>query len=327
MIVGFIIENLDMNWQKIFIKLNEDFPEHNFINTVNHDPKFIIEQSDVLVLYAISEEELNHAKKLKVIFTPFAGVDSLPLELIKKLNIQLSNTHWNAKYVAEKALGLALSVMGRTVEFHKRLEKGLWSGYLTKNEQYQNWTSLYDKSCTILGFGAIGKAIVRLLAPYECSIKAFKRKINKNDLKYNVKFTTDLKDALTDSDVCFNTLPLTNETRHLINSSNINLLYDSFVINVGRGSVIEEKSFFEALKSGAIKGAGIDVWYCYPNNLSACLPSLYPFHELSNVVISPHVASESYEGLDLFVNSTIDRIRTYLSTGKIINQVIHNQGY
>ena len=91
--------------------------------------------------------------------------------------------------------------------------------------------------------------------------------------------------------------------------------------------MIEEKSFFEALKNGDIKGAGIDVWYCYPENESACLPSIYPFHKLSNVVISPHVASESAEGLNLFINSTVNRIRTYLSNGKIINPVIHVKGY
>ena len=327
MTIGFLLEKWDDNWKKIFKELRNEFQEHSFICSFDQRRSKIIEESDVLILENISMEELCSANNLKVIFTPFVGVNELPIEKLRELNIKVSNSHWTSKYVAEKAIGLALAVMGRTVEFHKRLEKGLWSGYLAKELEYQYWSSLFGKKCSILGYGVIGKVLGKLLKPFGCSIKAFKRNISEESSDPQITFTNDLKYSLTDIDVCFNTLPLTNETKHLINSTNIHWLQDSFFINVGRGSVIEERALFDALKTGIIKGAGIDVWYCYPQNEWGCFPSLYPFHTLPNVVLSPHTASDSFEGFALWADSTAKRIRKFLLSGEITNSVSLEQGY
>jgi len=89
-----------------------------------------------------------------------------------------------------------------------------------------------------------------------------------------------------------------------------------FIVNVGRGELLEEKAFFESLKDGILKGAAIDAWYAYPGPGNARVPpSRYPFHELENVLLSPHVAGFTPEAAARNIEATIENIRAFLETG------------
>jgi len=92
-------------------------------------------------------------------------------------------------------------------------------------------------------------------------------------------------------------LPLTKETHHLINKEIISQMQGKFLVNVGRGQIIEEEALYYALKNGILAGAAIDTWYLYPDSDHAVqLPSRYPIHTFKNVVISPHVGGFTIEG-------------------------------
>jgi phosphoglycerate dehydrogenase-like enzyme len=137
-----------------------------------------------------------------------------------------------------------------------------------------------------------------------------------------------LEKALRDPHVIFITLPLTEGTKELINQKNSHLLKDKFLVNVARGEIIEEKTLYESLKNGILKGAAIDCWYNYPNSkVRYTLPSKYPIHKLTNIVISPHAASHSVEGKRYQLEDTLMNIKAYIKTGMPTDIVDLKAGY
>ena len=105
----------------------------------------------------------------------------------------------------------------------------------------------------------------------------------------------------------------------MINARILSTMAGKFIVNVGRGEVVEEKALYEALKNGVLKGAGLDVWYTYPQpgkTGGIQLPSTYPFHELPNVVLSPHVGGLTPHAVEMNISQTIENMRTYLKTGR-----------
>ncbi len=325
--IGFLTRENDDSFEDAIKILREKFSKNTFYSSCETERDHVIKNSEALIVTNFSEEEAKLAKKLKIVFIPFVGLNSLPLRYFKEKGILVSNTHWNSKYVAEKALGLTLALLGRTVEFHSLLERGIWSGFLAKDKAFQNWTSLYNKKCTILGYGSIGKDLAKLLKVFDCEMMAFKRHIEDFDDKAVDMVTDNLETALNFGEVLFFTLPLTNQTRYMINEENIGLLKDKYIINVGRGKLIKEEPLYHGLKSGAIKGAAIDVWYKYPDDEQLVMPFNFPFHMLNNVVISPHTASDAYEGIHDWVDTTVKRIEQFLETGEILNHVDLSRGY
>jgi len=89
-----------------------------------------------------------------------------------------------------------------------------------------------------------------------------------------------------------------------------------FLVNVGRGSIVNEEGLYEALKSGVLKGAAIDTWYTYPVTGVLGAPSRYPIHKLSNVVLSPHVGGSTNQASARSIEDTVANIRSYLMTGR-----------
>ena len=324
---GFVTRENDLSFEGAVEILRDKYKEHQFFSSNSEGKESVLKKADVLIVTDLTEEEAMLSESLKVVFVPFVGINSLPVRYFARNGIAISNTHWNSKYVAEKALGLSLALLGRTVEFHTMLERGIWGGFLAKEKEYQNWTSLYNKKCTILGYGSIGRDLAKLLKSFNCEITAFKRNVSDFE-EENVDFVTDnLSEAIEKGEVLFFTLPLTQQTRYIINERNVQLLKDKYVINVGRGKVIKEKPFYLALKNRMIKGAAIDVWYNYPEDEKIMLPFNYPFHMLSNVVLSPHTASDAYEGITDWVDTTVLRVEKFIQTGEILNQVDLNRGY
>ena len=104
----------------------------------------------------------------------------------------------------------------------------------------------------------------------------------------------ELPSLLPGADVLVICLPLTDETRGLIGGSELALMPErAILVNVGRGPIVDESALYHALRDGTLHAAGLDVWYNYPSDepgRTSTSPSEYPFHELDNVVMSPHRA-------------------------------------
>jgi phosphoglycerate dehydrogenase-like enzyme len=305
---------LDEYWQKKFNDLQSEFPQHEFTNITGQEKRTdAFKTTDAVVCGRLSEDELRNSTVLKAIFVPFTGLNNFPLELIREKNLILSNTHANAKYVAEHAVMLAMALLGNAVDYHNRIKEGYWS---REKDGDNMWETLQDKTIGILGLGHIGQNIARLLKSFNCRIIGFKKHTKgfRND---NIdEVTSDLLFTVMKSDVIFTALPLTKETKGLINADILAEMKGKYIINVGRGETISEDALYNALKGGILKGAALDVWYKYPSNEpEPVYPANLPFWDLPNVLLSPHKSSQTEAARIKMVDDTAENIRTYLKNG------------
>jgi phosphoglycerate dehydrogenase-like enzyme len=246
---------------------------------------------DLLLATRLDKQVLHTADKLKALFIPFTGMNKFPLDELKERNVSIINTHGKAPIVAERALALTLSLMGKIVTYHESLrDEGRWLTREFWGTEF--WNSLYHKKVGIIGMGNIGQAIIKLLNPFDVEIINLSRDVNKNLAD---KYVDELDDLLKECDLLYITCELNAETTGLINSDNIHLLKGKFLINIARGQVVDEKVLYQALKDNVLAGAGLDVWYQYPVNNTKTFPSIYPIHTLSNVVLSPHASCHAEE--------------------------------
>jgi len=317
------LNRLDDRWMESVQRLKREFPHVEMITYEEaENPRDLLPQADAVVTGYLSREEVRKASRLKAIFVPFAGVNMLPIEDIRQRSIIVSNAHGNAKYVAEHALTLALALLGRVVEYHEDLKKGIWHGFAVGNTSEDKWTTLFEKRCAVLGLGKIGRELAKLLKAFGCYVTGFKKTPSKKSIPNVDEITTDLEKAIENAKVVFVTLPLTPETEGLIDSNILSKMRGKYLVNVGRGHVIDEEALYKALKEGILAGAAIDVWYQYPESPNhAVLPSRYPIHTFKNVVISPHVSGIVEEAMQANMEETLENIRSWLITGEPLNKV------
>ncbi|MDF2699962.1 MAG: phosphoglycerate dehydrogenase-like oxidoreductase [Haloplasmataceae bacterium] len=282
--------------------------------SIDHESEYNnLENVDLLVTNSIiSKAEIDSSNILKYLIIPFTGVNQLPLDELDQKGIKVINSHINSRYVAEKAIALALALLGKIVELDNNLRIGNW--------KHSTWTSIYEMKCGIIGMGEIGKKIINHLIPFECQINTLER--YKNKLQSNFNYYESIKDVCLNSDIVFVSLPLTNETKNIINGDILYSMKDKYIINVGRGDVIEEEALYNALKNNILKGAGLDVWYQYPQSGSVTYPSKFPFHEFKNIVISPHCGGGASRCRSEEIDGVMEKIEAFIQ-GEEINNVIN----
>jgi phosphoglycerate dehydrogenase-like enzyme len=245
--------------------------------------------TDVLVHGRPSPEQLAMCSQLKALIIPYAGV---PAETRTQTHptLPVYNLHHNAVSASELALALLLAAAKTVVPVDRTFRAHDW------RSRYDGApTMLLDgKTAVILGFGAIGSRIAKACHVLGMNVHAVRRRVDASPPAPPIKLHTldALPTLLPLADVLCVALPLTNETEGLIGAREINALPSPCVlVNIARGAIIEEESLYLALKSGRITAAGLDVWYSYPRTPEAQAntpPSEFPFHELDNVVMSPH---------------------------------------
>ncbi len=302
-------------WEKAFnelnkkAKLNLEFiiPETDERENI----KKYLKEVEVVIGGTFSKEDLEHAKKLKLIQIPFAGVDKLDFSLYKNYpDIFICNIHANKNAVAEHAFALILALAKNIVINDRDLRLGRWHGFSTKESTIQ----LQGKSLGIVGLGSIGWEIAKIGHALGMKVFALKRKIEEKDLKKKniLEFLGEKKDlekAIKESDFIVVAVPLTRETKGLIGKKELKLMKGKYLINISRGVVIDEETLFISLKEGNLTGAAIDTWYKYPTSEQRkALPSKYYFHKLNNIVMSPHTAGYTDRALEENIKSVFDNI-------------------
>jgi len=302
-------------WEKAFDELNKK---------AKLDIEFIIPETDerenikkylkvveVAIGGSFSKEDLEKAKKLKLIQIPFAGVDKLDFSLYKNYpNIFICNIHANKHAVAEHAFALILALAKNIVFNDRDLRLGRWHGFSVKEPTIQ----LQGKSLGIVGLGSIGWEIAKIGHTLGMKVFALKRKIEEKDLKKKniLEFLgekEDLEKVINESDFIVVVVPLTKETSGLIGEKELMLMRGKYLINIARGVVIDEEALFKSLKEHHLAGAAIDTWYQYPSlEQREVLPSKYDFDKLENVVLSPHTAGYTDRALEENIKSVFDNI-------------------
>jgi len=236
----------------------------------------------------VSEEVLACAPNLKMVANFGVGYNNIDVRAATVRGIMVSNTPGvltNA--TAELAFTLLLAISRRLVEGDRMVREGrfkFWAPMLFLG------CEVTGKTIGIIGMGKIGKAVALRAGAFDMRILYHNRKrIDPKEEKELGAEYVDLKTLLTEADFVSLNVPLTEQTKHMIGKEELSLMKPTaFLINTARGPVIDEKALVEALKTGKIRGAGLDVY----ENEPALAPGLA---ELENVVLLPHVGSGTVE--------------------------------
>lgn len=245
-----------------------------------------------LIMDKIGSEVIDTAgKDLKIIANYGVGYDNIDVGYAKEKGIMVTNTPsgLSSRAVAEFTIGLLLSVTKRIVEGDEFARKGNFGGW--KPEIFLG-VNLEGKTLGIIGLGNIGCLVAQMAKGLGMRVIYTKRNRDCDlEEKYGLEYMS-LENLLRESDFISLHTPLTNETKHLINSGTLELMKNSaYLINTSRGGVIDEAALVEYLKKGKLAGAGLDVYEYEPEiNAELC--------GMPNVVLAPHIASSVQEVRD-----------------------------
>lgn len=312
--IGFCLP-LNQHWKDNVERLAQAFPGVEFVA----DPDRSLaefESLDAVVANPVPREKYEAARNLKALFVPFVGINHLPADLLLDRGVEVFNCHGNAFSVAERALAMTLAAFGRIIEFHNDLRQGIWHGFWVGKGHEDFWHSLQGKPCAVLGTGAIGTALARLLSAFDCPVTGYRRRPGAGTPPHFDRVTADLDEAVRDAELVFVALPLTAETEGLLSREVLAGMKGKFLVNVGRGGIVDEEGLYRALADGVLAGAAVDTWYTYPSKGETVgAPSRFPIHELPNVVLSPHVAGSTWEAVANNAVQTVDNVAEWLRTG------------
>jgi len=233
----------------------------------------------------VGGDVLRAARKLKLLHKWGVGVDNLDLETARACGIQVARTTGsNAVPVAEFALGLMLAALRHIANGHADLRAGHWRGV---GAQTRETFMLSGKTVGIVGFGAIGKALARLLQGFGCTILYHKpNRLSAEDERALGATYATMPDLLAASDVVSLHCPLTQATKNLIDGRALSAMKRTAVlVNVARGGVVVEDDLVRALAEGTIHAAAMDVFALEP------LPADSKLIGIENLVLTPHLAA------------------------------------
>ncbi|MBD3232559.1 MAG: hypothetical protein GF315_02430 [candidate division Zixibacteria bacterium] len=283
---------------------------------------------EILVCGVPEREVIEASPKLKHLVIPWAGLPQKTRKLMRNYpSISIHNIHHNAIPTAEMAISMMLVLSKDLIPIDSNLRKNDW----TKRYEEPSMILLSGKHALILGYGAIGKEISRRCLALDLKVSAIKRTVESN-MDNNIRLypIAELDELLPTADILFVSIPLTTETEGLLDAEKLSLLPDNAIlVNISRGKIIDEKSLFEALKSKRIK-AGLDVWYNYPDDEETrkdTPPSEYPFYELSNVIMTPHLAGHSDKTEVLRAKSVAELLNAKMEGEDIPNRIDLKRGY
>jgi len=302
-------------WAGRLESLRARFPAHEFI-LGPEAAGAVLPSLDALLGGRLDRAVFEAATSLKAVFVPFTGLNHLPADLLLARGVKVYNVHGNAESVAERALAMTLAFHGRLVEFHNDLRERRWHGFWVGKGAEDEWSSIFRKRCAILGTGAIGLVLARLLKAFDCDVVGWRRRAQAPAPEGFDRVEADLAAAIAGAEIVFVALPLTDRTRGLLSRELLASMKGTFLVNVGRGAIVDEEGLWLALRDGILKGAAIDTWYDYPAGGSTVgAPSRFPIHELPNVILSPHVGGSAREASAMAAEQTVENLAEWLSTG------------
>jgi hydroxypyruvate reductase len=247
--------------------------------------------------------------KLEIISNFGVGVDAINLDDAKKRKIIVTNTpDVLNECVADTALALVLNTVRKFPQSEKYLRAGHWAS----RGPYPLTTSLGGKTLGILGLGRIGEAIAKRAST--CGMKIRYHNRNKKDVPY--PYDPDPVTLAKNSDVLIVVTPASAETNRIINSRILDALGPKgYVVNIARGSVVDEPVLLRYLQEGKIAGAGLDVF--------ADEPRVPPeFFTLDNAVLFPHVGSATVETRKAMGDLQIENLRRHFAGKPVLTRVV-----
>jgi len=247
---------------------------------------------DVLVTLVFNREMAAAGRRLKLVQVPAAGLDRIDPPALPP-GVWLANAYGHEVGIAEYVIGAILTWNRGLCRADTLLRRGEWDSQWAAGSPPPPRPELGGKTLGVLGYGRIGQALAQRARAFDMAIWGIRR-----DPTQPVSCAADflggpaaLDELLRRADYLVVTSPLTPATRGVLGQRELALMKPTAVlVNVARAEIVDEEALYEALHRGVIAGAILDVWYRYPTGAGPTLPSRLPFHELGNVLMSPHVS-------------------------------------
>lgn len=255
---------------------------------------------------------LGSLPDLRAIARPGVGVDAIDLAAASRAGIAVLTTPGaNDASVADHALALTLAVLRRLVEHDSTVRSGGWRDAPIGRD-------LSGLRVGILGLGSIGRGVAQRLAGFGCSIAATEPAPDLAFCEMHSIALMDLDELVECSDVLTIHAPLTATTTSLIDRQRLERMPSgAILINTSRGPLVDEDALLDALRTGQLAGAGLDVYHDEPLRLG------HPLTTIPNVVLTGHVAAFSGQAIDRMVHATIENLRA-IATGNGAASVVND---
>ena len=268
-----------------------------------------VKDYDILVVRSrtkVTKEVIDANAKMKIIARVGVGLDNIDVKYAESKGMQVINAEIAAMTaVAELVIGLMLSLARSIPRADAAMKNGRW----LKKELVG--IELKGRYLGIVGVGKIGRRIGRIARGLGMNIIGYDIvPIDRQFAREVGLIVTDLNTLLSSSDFVTLHVPLTEDTKHMINEQRLSLMKKSaYLINTSRGAVIDEQALYNALKDGKIAGAALDVFEVEPPTNNALV-------QLPNVVCTPHIGAQTYEAQELAANVIAEKIIQILKGGE-----------
>lgn len=299
--------------------LSEAVPGANFINAGQEGIGQAIFAADIFVGHAkvpVDWDRVVQQGRLKLIQSSAAGLDHCLVPSVIQSPITVcSASGLFANQVAEQTLSLLLGLLRGIPTFFRQMQR--------KEFVRRPTDDLHGKRIGIVGLGGNGRRLAEVLSAFRVTIKATDYfPVRKPHCVSDLWPADQLKQLAAVSDILILAIPLNSHTERLIDAEILGSMpRGSYLINVARGQVVDEAAMVEALRSGQLAGAGLDVTYVEP------LPPESPLWELSNVLITPHVGAQAASRVDDSTRLACENLRRHLRGQPLLNIVDKQLGF
>ncbi|CDO04682.1 Glyoxylate/hydroxypyruvate reductase B [Oceanobacillus picturae] len=315
-----MVVNLDLD-EKYIDEIKEVAPDWEIASGKDTDElQEDLKGAEVILNWkkAIEQTVLEQNNQLKWIQTWSAGVNNLPLEQLSKRNVSITSANGVHAYpISETIFALMLGLTRKIHTYVRQQQQKQWEHADLKLE-------IHEKTIGVLGVGAIGLETAKIAKAFGMKVLGVRHSGKSTDYVDEMYTPDQLSDVLPQCDVVVITLPLTDETTNLFRKEQFDQMKNSStLINIGRGPIVKEDELVEALQSGKIAGAGLDVFATEP------LPEDSPLWDMENVIVTPHTAGSTEHYTERVVRDVfIPNLKNYLEREKPSkNLVDYDKGY
>src|SRR5256884_5339145 len=259
----------------------------------------------------VTKNVIEAAPKLRVVGRAGVGVDNVDVEAATQRGIVVLNTpSGNTISTAELTFSMLMALARKIPQAHASIKAGSWN-----RKEFQG-VELYNKTLGILGMGRIGSEVARRAIAFGMRVLAYDPYLSLSRAKALQVELVELDEIYARSDFVTVHMPMTDETRGMINAAAFAKMKKGVrVLNGARGGIIHEHDLYDAIKSGRVAGAALDVYEMEP------LPKEFPLRDLPQVIMTPHLGASTEEAQENVGIEVAEAITDYLVHGAVRNAV------
>jgi phosphoglycerate dehydrogenase-like enzyme len=306
-------------------RLRKEFPALEIVHLDHYEgvEEHLLD-AEILFAFSIRPEQFRLAQKLRWIHAPTAAVHQLLFPELVASDVVLTNAHEvHGPVVAEHVIALIFALAKKIPQAARLQQKRVWGQDAMWNDGPRP-RELAGATLGLIGLGSIGRPVARMASALGMRVIAVREHPEKERPEgiAAVYALRQLNDLLSQSDYVVVAAPLTPATRELVNADRLGAMRrDAYLINVGRGSQVNESALADALRSHRIAGAALDVFEQEP------LPVDSPLWELENLLITPHTAGLTEKLWQRHYGLFSENLRRYLARESLLSVVDKHKGY